>query len=318
MSNPTPKTASHTISDVERDVGVAKETLRVWERRYGFPQPDRDFNDERTYPLVQVERLARIKRLIDHGHRPGKLMALSDAELAELGARVIAPAPAALADPDLATSMSLLGRHQLGALRTHLAHALLRRGLRAFVMDLLVPLSAAVRHGWTDGTVATFEERLFAETIHQVLRPAIITASPPDGEGEGNAKPRAPRVLLTTVPQERSSVGLLMTEALLALAGAHCTSLGPQTPLADIVTAAAALNSDIVSLSFSSRVATRAIADSVNELRGRCGASVEVWAGGSGALLARRLIAENHVVPLDDIGAAIARWQARAIPDALA
>jgi len=316
MSNPAPKTASHTISDVERDVGVAKETLRVWERRYGFPQPDRDFNDERTYPLVQVERLARIKRLIDHGHRPGKLMALSDAELAELGARIIAPAPAALAEPDLATSMALLGRHQLGALRKHLAHALLRRGLRAFVMDLLVPLSAAVRHGWTDGTVATFEERLFAETIQQVLRPAIITASTPDGDRD--AQPRAPRVLLTTVPQERSCVGLLMTEALLALAGAHCTSLGPQTPLADIVTAAEALRIDIVSLSFSSRVATRAIADSVNELRGRCGANVEVWAGGSGALLARRLIGEHHVVPLEDIDAAMARWQARAIPDALA
>jgi hypothetical protein len=26
-----------SISDVERDIGVAKETLRVWERRYGFP-----------------------------------------------------------------------------------------------------------------------------------------------------------------------------------------------------------------------------------------------------------------------------------------
>jgi DNA-binding transcriptional MerR regulator/methylmalonyl-CoA mutase cobalamin-binding subunit len=316
MSNPAPKTASHTISDVERDVGVAKETLRVWERRYGFPQPDRDFNDERTYPLVQVERLARIKRLIDHGHRPGKLMALSDAELAELGARVIAPAPAALADPDLARSMVLLGHHQVSALRTHLAHALLQRGLRAFVMDLLVPLSAAVRHGWTDGTVAMFEKRLFAETVQQVLRPAIITASTTDGDLQ--AQPRAPRVLLTTVPQERSSVGLLMTEALMALAGAHCTSLGPQTPLADIVSAAEALKSDIVSLSFSSRVATRAIADSVNELRGRFGDTVEVWAGGSGALLARRLIAEKHVVPLDDIGAAIARWQARAIPDALA
>ena len=309
MSNPASKAAAHTISDVERDVGVAKETLRVWERRYGFPQPDRDFNDERTYPLEQVERLARIKRLIDHGHRPGKLMALSDAELAELGAKVIALAPAVLADPDLATSMSLLSLHKGPALRAHLAQALLRRGLRDFVMGLLAPLSAAVRHGWTGGTVATFEERIFAETIQHVLRPAIVTASAVDGDR--HAHPRAPRVLLTTVPQERSSVGLLMTEALLALEGAHCTSLGPQTALADIVTAAAALHSDIVSLSFSSRVATRAIADSVTELRGRIGDTVEVWAGGSGALLARRLIGERHVVPLEDIGAAVARWQAR-------
>ena len=35
-------TVPSTISDVERDTGVAKETLRVWERRYDFPQPLRD------------------------------------------------------------------------------------------------------------------------------------------------------------------------------------------------------------------------------------------------------------------------------------
>jgi DNA-binding transcriptional MerR regulator/methylmalonyl-CoA mutase cobalamin-binding subunit len=303
MVNPAPKTASHTISDVERDIGVAKETLRVWERRYGFPQPDRDFNDERTYPLEQVERLARIKRLIDHGHRPGKLMALSDAELAELGAKAIALAPAVLSDPELAACMELLRRHQGGALRSYLAQLLLRRGLRDFVMALLVPLSAAVRHGWTGGTVATFEERIFAETIQHVLRPAILAAASTDDAAR-------PRVLLTTVPQERSSVGLLMTEALLALEGARCVSLGPQTALADIVTAAEALHTDIVSLSFSSRVATRAIADSVAELRSRFDGEVAVWAGGSGAFLARRLIGEHHYVALEDIGPAIARWRA--------
>ena len=40
------QTVPSTISDVERDTGVAKETLRVWERRYDFPQPLRDPNGE--------------------------------------------------------------------------------------------------------------------------------------------------------------------------------------------------------------------------------------------------------------------------------
>jgi methylmalonyl-CoA mutase cobalamin-binding subunit len=187
---------------------------------------------------------------------------------------------------------------------------LLRRGLRDFVMGLLAPFSAAVRHGWTGGTIATFEERIFAETIQHVLRPAILVASLHGDDGKTR-----PRVLLTTVPQERSGVGLLMTEALLALEGAHCISLGPQSALADIVSAAAALKSDIVSLSFSSRVATRAIADSVAELCSRLDPHVQVWAGGSGAFLARRLVGDKHVIALEDIGTAIARWQSgRATP----
>ena len=35
------------IAAVERDTGIGKDTLRVWERRYGFPQPQRDANGER-------------------------------------------------------------------------------------------------------------------------------------------------------------------------------------------------------------------------------------------------------------------------------
>ncbi|HRF13460.1 MAG TPA: MerR family transcriptional regulator, partial [Candidatus Accumulibacter phosphatis] len=63
------------IAAVERDTGLSKDVLRVWERRYGFPAPCRDANGERSYPAEQVERLRLIKRLMDQGHRPGKLIA---------------------------------------------------------------------------------------------------------------------------------------------------------------------------------------------------------------------------------------------------
>jgi transposase-like protein len=78
------KTPSSTISDVERDTGVAKETLRVWERRYAFPQPLRDPNGERIYPVEQVQKLRLVKRLIDLGYRPGKVIQHSTDELQAL------------------------------------------------------------------------------------------------------------------------------------------------------------------------------------------------------------------------------------------
>ncbi|MGA0116507.1 MAG: MerR family transcriptional regulator, partial [Burkholderiales bacterium] len=36
--------ALYNIAAVERDTGLSKDTLRVWERRYGFPAPVRDQN----------------------------------------------------------------------------------------------------------------------------------------------------------------------------------------------------------------------------------------------------------------------------------
>ena len=62
---------SFTIASVEKETGLSKDTLRMWERRYGFPAPGRDPAGDRLYPAGQVERLRLIKRLIDQGHRPG-------------------------------------------------------------------------------------------------------------------------------------------------------------------------------------------------------------------------------------------------------
>ena len=65
-----------SIAAVERDTGLSKDTLRVWERRYGFPTPTRDAIGERAYPLDQVEKLRIVKRLMDAGHRPGRIVPL--------------------------------------------------------------------------------------------------------------------------------------------------------------------------------------------------------------------------------------------------
>ncbi|MFM1817827.1 MAG: hypothetical protein RL364_687, partial [Pseudomonadota bacterium] len=69
-------TSVWTISDVERETGLGKDTLRVWERRYGFPQPLRTGTSERLYTHEQLQKLQLIKRLLDAGERPGKVVAL--------------------------------------------------------------------------------------------------------------------------------------------------------------------------------------------------------------------------------------------------
>ena len=74
----------YSIAAVERDTGLSKDTLRVWERRYGFPCPDRDAAGDRCYPANQVERLRTIRRLLDAGHRPGRIVGLAPQELQTL------------------------------------------------------------------------------------------------------------------------------------------------------------------------------------------------------------------------------------------
>ena len=58
------------ISAVERETGLSKDVLRVWERRYAFPKPSRDENGERVYTAAEIAKLRAIKRLMDVGLQP--------------------------------------------------------------------------------------------------------------------------------------------------------------------------------------------------------------------------------------------------------
>lgn len=306
MNTPQSSTLLSSISDVERDTGVPKETLRVWERRYAFPQPDRDHNGERLYPADQVQRLRLVKRLLDHGYRPGKIMHLGHKELTELVGKVGTETPAPDADdPELRQCVELIKGHKMYELRQRMAQALLQMGLQRFVIELVAPLTTLVGEAWSAGNLAVFEEHLFAEALQSVMRNAIYAANQQVGQAAAS-----PRILLTTVPQERHGLGLLMAEALFALQGAHCVSLGVQTPLNDIVEAARVQQADIVALSFSSVMSPRAAIENVSELQSRLGDSVQVWAGGSCAALARRQLGPQCVLDLHDIAGAVSRWRA--------
>ena len=81
MNKPVESSITLNISGVERETGLSKDVLRMWERRYGFPKPGRDDNGERQYTLADLGKLRAVKRLMDVGLRPGKIMTLSLVEL---------------------------------------------------------------------------------------------------------------------------------------------------------------------------------------------------------------------------------------------
>ena len=289
------------IAAVERETGLGKDTLRVWERRYGFPRPERDQHGERAYPLDQVEKLRLIKRLMGQGWRPGRLLAKPDEELASLAAPAEA-APDEVAGGSLhLTVVDLIRQHDIPALGNALRQALHRQGLQQFVLETVSALNRAIGEAWMRGEIQVFEEHLYTEQMQALLRQAIGALPPGSGR---------PRILLTTVPEEQHILGILMSEALLTLEGAGCVSLGTQTPLADIGLAARAQQADIVALSFSSAFPTRQVAPLLKQLRGMLAANIEVWAGGAGI---ERVAAPEGVRIMGSLDAALdglAQWRA--------
>jgi DNA-binding transcriptional MerR regulator/methylmalonyl-CoA mutase cobalamin-binding subunit len=298
--------APSSISDVERDTGVAKETLRVWERRYAFPQPLRDAQGERLYPAEQVAKLRLVKRLMDLGYRPGKMMSHNESQLQELAERTC-NTDLLQQQPDLKLDsyLSLCKTHQIDVLRGNLTQAQLELGLKRFVIDVVAPLTTQVGMAWARGDLTLFGEHLYTETVQAVLRTAIFGQQAAAGIA-------TPRILLTTLPQERHGIGLLMAEALFVSEGAHCISLGVQTPLLDIVEAAHSQHADVVALSFSSAMNARQAMQGLSALRAALPATTALWAGGSCSALSKRLPALVRVLSLGEVGAIVTQWRNQA------
>ncbi len=60
------------IGVVTRVTGVATDTLRVWEQRYGFPQSARTPGGHRLYLESDIERIRWVKDQIDRGMKTGQ------------------------------------------------------------------------------------------------------------------------------------------------------------------------------------------------------------------------------------------------------
>lgn len=314
----TAATAGLLIAAVERETGLGKDTLRAWERRYGFPSPARDAAGDRRYAQAQIDQLKLIGRLLDAGLRPGKLVGLDPAGLKELLARhtgEVRSRPGSLSrtnstasveHPVIQESLDAIGKHDASALRHGLGHALSRMGLAAFIHDVAAPLTGAVGAAWARGRFEIFEEHLFTETLASVLRAAI--ASLP-----ARPVPSGPKVLLTTVMREQHGLGLLMVEALLALEGCICVSLGTQTPAKEILRAARAHRANVVALSFTDVHRKATVQATLRELRAGLPAATALWVGGAcTALYASPVPGISAVRHLSALPPLVAQWRDKA------
>lgn len=305
-----PSSNDLSIGAVERETGLSKDTLRMWERRYHFPAPGRDEFGERIYPPEQVDKLRLIKKLMDHGYRPGKLMAADMETLHDMTRQQPSgDAPHAGMHEerdDLLHYVELCKAHRMQDLQRELTQCLLRTGIYRFAVEVLAPLTVLVGERWASGHLAVFEEHLYTEAVQAVMRNAIgaiPTAS--------NGAAARPRIVLTTIPHEPHGLGLLMSEAIFALEGAHCMSLGVQTPISEIAQAATMQAADIVALSFSASARSAQVIQALTDLRAQLPPAVEIWVGGRCPALTRRPPTTVDVLELHEIPGALTQWRRR-------
>ncbi len=264
----------------------------------------RDALGERAYPPEQVVRLHLVRHLLQSGQRPRHVVPLELPALQNL-LRDSAP-DSVITHPgngELQACWELLAQHDMNGLRQKLNQAALQRGLLGCVQELIGPLNALVGQAWVRGDIQIFEEHLYTECVTIFLRSALERVA-------RDVKKSPPRVLLTTVPKEPHGLGLLMAETVFAVEACDCRSLGVQTPLADIVRAAASQGAHLVALSFSASLKPSYVLQTLQELRSQLPAEVWIWAGGSNRALSHIDLAGVVAMQrLEDMAGLLALWR---------
>jgi methanogenic corrinoid protein MtbC1 len=290
------------INAVERETGVSKELLRMWERRYHFPTPDRDDQGDRIYSLDQVAKLRLLRRLIDAGFRPGKIIGL---EVSALETLLSAQNKSQLdASPEMERELiQVLQSKDPHRVREYLSHQLVRMGLYTFIIEFLQYANSIVGDAWMRGEVEVHEEHLYTEQVQSLIRSAITNL---------RVATEPPRIMLTTAPDENHTLGLLMVEAMMRLDNVDAICFGAQMPVRDIAQAAIKQKMNIVALSFSASYPTSKAIEFLEELRFRLPLSVDIWAGGNALKSTRRSIeAVEFFHDLESIRKAAAAWRRR-------
>lgn len=288
------------INAVERETGVSKELLRMWERRYGFPAPHRDAQGDRIYPMEQVAKLRLLRRLIDNGFRPGKIMMHEIPELERLMRAQTKAGQEVPKDLEIELLQALRSRDPT-QLRDYLSHQLIKMGLQSFVLDFLQHANTIVGDAWVRGQLEVHEEHLFTEQVQGLVRQAIGNLREPT---------QAPRILLTTPPEETHTLGILMVEALLRLDNVDAVCYGAQMPVRDIAQAVTRHKMNIVAVSFSASYSASNAVNFLEELRFKLPLAVDIWGGGAALRSTRRSIeAVSFLHDLSAMRQAVLGWR---------
>jgi len=280
---------------VTRRTGIGEHTLRAWERRFGFPCPERLPSGHRRYPADQVRRLILINQALRCGYRAGDVVPLSRerleavlAECVQVGAAVEPPTAEWLRG--VLESARQFDRNGLTA---QLQQAALALGLGRFLRERVEPLLAELGAAWARAELEIRHEHFASHVIEDVLRSLRAPLEPGT-----HGRP----VVLASLPEEPHALGLQVAALAVVAAGRNVHMLGSESPPDEIVQTALEVDAAAVGLSMSEYSVSDETAGAVHDLRDALPGRIELWLGGAGAVQLSGLPTTIRIVSsLDDL-----------------
>lgn len=226
-----------TIKEAAERAKLSPDLLRAWERRYGVVSPTRSASGYRLYSATDIERLARMRRLVAGGYRPLEAALHLDTHDPGPASRAVDGGGGAATVKTHATEATPGADRALVDAAAALDPAALREffdglgalgSFEAAVTARLFPALRALGEAWADGTVSVAGEHMAAAAALRWLGLQY--------EAAARDSPR-PRVLVGLPPGSHHELGALAHAVALRRHGLDVLYLGKNLPVEDWITA---------------------------------------------------------------------------------
>ena len=198
------------IASVSRALGIPIPTIRSWERRYGFPSPQRTTGRHRRYTTREIEQLRDLRDLITRGY-PARV-----AVARLVGRRDVSTASEAL-DAVLVAGMGLDSER----IRADLDRVASRIGIEETIAEVIFPAMHEIGRRWRAGVCDIEREHLLTECVRTWLAHQAAMAPLPS---------RPDPIVLACGPHDLHTIGIESFALVLRRRGWSCHVLGALTP----------------------------------------------------------------------------------------
>lgn len=240
------------MNEVEERSKVPASTLRQWERRYGFPKPDRSESGYRLYTDGDIAHIESMKRHIANGipaSRAADLVRSQDSASD-------APRPVASLKDDLVQALVDLDEMRAEQVLSE-AHAL--HPVEAVMLHVMRNAMIEVGDRWHAGAITTTTEHFASSYIQGRLR-ALLGLAARNSSGAV--------VIVACAPGDQHELGAMMVSVCLRREGYRVLYTGANTPLEDLREMSGRVGAAAVLLSASTPDTLRTLVEQRNYLEG--------------------------------------------------
>ncbi len=252
----------HALSDeptfnlkvVVKETGLRPDTLRVWERRYGLPSPDRTSGGHRLYSERDIATIKWLMARRKEGMSISRAVDLWHSQVGE-GQDPLAPAGLGLAaagapfsHPAGGATLDELRQDWVDACLSFdeqraeqtLTYAFALYPAELVCLELIQRGVASLGDGWYRGEVTVHQEHFTSSLAMRRLNALVMAAPPPSRPG---------RVLVACPPGEEHTLSPLLLTLLLRRRGWDVMFLGANVPRAKLESTLATTRPQLVILS---------------------------------------------------------------------